>query len=295
MTRAARHTSGDTAGVTLSHPDKRLFPDDALTKRDLADYYDRVAEAMLPHLSGRPLTLERYPFGIDAKGFIQKDTSRGAPAWLPRIEATTLDGRQVRYALADSRRVLDWLVNQNAITWHVWCSRAPRLARPDVCVIDVDPPTDDPPRLRAAMAIVRETLDDLRQPSWVKTTGSRGYHVVVRPGPRATFRTSAALAASIADALVARRPDEFTRAAHIRARRGRIFVDIGRNHAGATFAAPYTVRARGGAPVSAPCTWDEVIEGRIAPQSITVRSMPARLAALGDLWASLGERRRTPR
>lgn len=294
MARAARHPR-EAVTVALSHPDKVLFPDDGVTKRDLAAYYDQVADVLLPHLAGRPLTLERYPFGIAAKGFIQKDVSRSAPDWLARVEAPTIDGRVVRYALADSRDALRWLVNQNAIAWHVWCSRAPVLSRPDLCVIDVDPPDDDPPRLRAAMTDIAETLDDLRHPSWVKTSGSRGYHVVVRPGPRATFATSSVLAASIADALVARRPDAFTRAAHRRSRRGRIYLDVGRNHAGATFAAPYSVRARSGAPVSAPCTWDEVVGGRITSRSVTVRSLPSRLAELGDLWAPLAEHRSPPR
>lgn len=293
MPRAARRPR-DTV-VTLTHPDKQLFPADGLTKRDLAEYYAQVADVLLPHLAGRPLTLERFPYGIAAKGFIQKDIKRGAPDWLRRVEAPTVDGRVVHYALAESREALTWLVNQNAIAWHVWCSRVPTLGRPDVCVLDVDPSTDEPSRLREAMTAVRDTLEDLRHPSWVKTTGSRGYHVVVRPGPRATFASSAALAASIADALVARYPDAFTRAAHRRSRRGRIYLDIGRNHAGATFAAPYTVRARAGAPVSAPCTWDEVVEGRIDPRGVTLRTMPARLAASGDLWAALAERRHAAR
>ena len=275
----------------ITHPEKVLFPDDGITKGELAAYYDAVAPVMLPHLRRRPITMERFPGGIGAKGFIQKDVVRGFPAWLARVEAPKKGGT-VHYALAGNRRSLQWLANQNAVTLHVWPSRAPRIDRPDLCVLDLDPSRDHPGSLRGAMRALREVLDGLGLASWVKTSGSKGYHVVVPLPPRATFATSAALADRVAGMLVERLPDHLTQAFSKAERGGRIYIDTARNRPGATFAAAYTVRARPGAPVSAPCTWEEIEQGAAEPRAFTLRTMAGRLASVGDLWAELGRTRR---
>ena len=274
----------------ITHPDKVLFPDDGITKGDLAAYYDAVADVMLPHVRRRLVTMERYPNGIGAKGFIQKDVSKGFPAWLKRVEAPKKGG-VVHYPLANDRRSLQWFANQNTVTLHVWPSRAPRIDRPDLCVLDLDPSRDEPERLREAMAEVRTLLDELGHRSWVKTSGSKGFHVVVPLASRATFHDSATLAEKMAGILVERRPHDLTREFSKADRGDRIFIDTGRNRAGATFAAAYTVRAKPGAPVSAPCTWEEVAAGTAQPQTFTLATMPARLAQVGDLWADLVPRR----
>lgn len=275
----------------ITHPEKVLFPDDGITKGELAAYYDAVAPVMLPHLRRRPITMERFPGGIGAKGFIQKDVVKGFPAWLARVEAPKKGGT-VHYALAGNRRSLQWLANQNAVTLHVWPSRAPRIDRPDLCVLDLDPSRDHPGSLRGAMRALREVLDGLGLASWVKTSGSKGYHVVVPLPPRATFATSAALADRVAGMLVERLPDDLTQAFSKAERGGRIYIDTARNRPGATFAAAYTVRARPGAPVSAPCTWEEIEQGAAEPRAFTLRTMAGRLASVGDLWAELGRTRR---
>jgi bifunctional non-homologous end joining protein LigD len=274
----------------ITHPEKLLFPEDGITKGDLAAYYDRVSAVMLPHLRGRPVTMERFPNGIAGKGFMHKDVVKGFPEWLERVEAPKRGGR-VHYALANDSRSLQWLANQNAITLHVWPSRAPRLDRPDVCVLDLDPSRDDPDALRVAVLALREVLDELGHTSFVKTSGSKGFHVVVPLPPRATFDDSGALAERVARILVERRPRELTQAFARADRDGRIYVDTGRNRPGATFAAAYTVRARPGAPVSAPCTWDEVDRGTVGPRTFTLGTMAERLAQLGDLWRDLVPRR----
>ena len=270
----------------ITHPEKVLFPDDGISKAELAAYYDAVAPLMLPHLRGRPVTMERFPSGIATKGFIQKDVSKGFPAWLERVAVPHKDGI-VHYPLANDARALQWIANQNAITLHVWASRAPRLERPDVCVIDLDPGRDDPKALREAMRLLHAILDELGHASWVKTSGSKGYHVVVPLGPRATFRTSGTLAGEVAKELIARAPDALTQEFSKADRKGRIYVDVGRNRPGATFATAYTVRPKPGAPVSAPCTWEEVASGAAQPQTFTLRGMAARLDAVGDLWHDL--------
>lgn len=274
----------------ITHPEKVLFPDDGITKGEVAAYYDEVAAVMLPHLRRRPITMERFPGGIGQQGFIQKDVSKGFPEWLKRIE-TPKKGGVVNYPLAGDRRSLQWLANQNAVTLHVWASRTPRLAHPDLCVLDLDPSRDDPSTLIETMRTLKSVLDELGRDSWVKTSGSKGFHVVLPMAARATFETSATLADRIAGLLVERLPGEVTQAFAKADRHGRIYIDTARNRPGATFAAAYTLRARPGAPVSAPCTWEEVLDGGVHPQSFTLRTMPARIQAVGDLWKPLGRMR----
>src|SRR6476659_9355715 len=168
--------------VTVTHPEKVLFPDDGITKGDLCAYYESIAPLMLPHVTGRPVTMERFPAGIGKKGFIHKDVAKGFPAWLERVGVERRDEKDpgtVHYALANDARSLVWMANQNSITPHVWCSRVPQLERPDVCVFDLDPPGDDSKSLRAAALAVRALLDELALPSFVKTSGSKGFHIVV--------------------------------------------------------------------------------------------------------------------
>jgi bifunctional non-homologous end joining protein LigD len=270
----------------ITHPEKVLFPDDGITKGELAAYYDAIAPVMVPHVRGRPITMERFPGGIGAKGFIQKDVVKGFPEWLKRVEAPKKGG-SVHYPLAGDRRSLQWLANQNAITLHVWPSRVPRLDRPDLCVFDLDPSRDEPDALREAMLALRAVLEELGHPSWVKTSGSKGFHAVVRMPPRATFDDSAGLADRVAGILVAQHPGALTQAFSKADRNGRIYIDTGRNRPGATFAAAYTVRARPGAPVSAPCTWEEIAQATVQPQTFTLRTMADRVARVGDLWSGL--------
>jgi bifunctional non-homologous end joining protein LigD len=270
----------------ITHPDKVLFPDDRITKGELAAYYDAIAPFMLPHLRQRPITMERFPAGIGAKGFLQKDVVKGFPAWLKRVEAPKRGGT-VHYAIAGDRRSLAWLANQNTIAMHVWTSRAPRLDRPDICVFDLDPSREDPDVLRTVLLGLRDLLDELGHPSWVKTSGSKGFHVAVRLKARATFEDSSRLASRVADAFVQRYPKLLTMEFSKADRRGRIFVDIGRNRAGATFVAAYSVRPKPGAPVSAPCTWEEIERGAVGPQTFTLRTMAARVATVGELWAGV--------
>ena len=270
----------------ITHPDKVLFPDDGITKGEVAAYYDRIAPTMLPHLRRRPITMERFPAGIGAKGFLQKDVVKGVPAWLKRVEAPKKGGT-VHYALAGDRRSLAWLANQNTIALHVWASRAPRLDRPDICVFDLDPSREDADALRTAVLGLRDVLTELGHRSWVKTSGSKGFHVVVRLTARSTFGDSSRLASRVADTLVERFPKLLTQEFSKADRHGRILVDIGRNRAGATFAAAYSVRAKPGAPVSAPCTWEEVERGDVHPQTFTLRAMAKRVEEVGDLWAGV--------
>jgi bifunctional non-homologous end joining protein LigD len=270
----------------VSHPEKVLFPGDGITKGELATYYETVAPLILAHVHNRPVTMERYPSGIGRPGFMHKDVSRGFPDWLQRVEVPKKGG-VVHHALITEERSLVWMANQNCITPHVTCSRVPELDTPDLCVFDLDPSRDDPDDLRTAALMVREVLVECGLSSWVKTSGSKGYHIVVPLDRSAGFDEAFTFAFDVGRLLAQRAQDLFTQE-FLKADRGdRILVDTGRNGFGATFAAPYAVRPKDGAPVSAPCTWDEVERGEALPQTFNLRNLPGRLEMTGDLWAEL--------
>jgi bifunctional non-homologous end joining protein LigD len=279
----------------ITHPEKVLFPDDGITKGELAAYYEAIAPLMLPHIRARPITMERYPAGIGKKGFIQKDVSKGFPAWLERVEVPKKDGT-VHHPIVSDVRSLLWITNQNCITPHVWTSRAPNLYRPDICVFDLDPSRDDEPDvLRAAALLLRDLLDEVGLPSWVKTSGSKGFHIVVPLDGKTGTGEVAGFAHRIGTILVERDPRRLTQEFSKADRGGRILVDTGRNGYSATFAAAYAVRPKPGAPVSAPCTWEEVERGKVGPRSFTLKTMPGRAREVGDLWSEMSRRRRSLR
>jgi bifunctional non-homologous end joining protein LigD len=273
----------------ITHPEKVLFPDDGITKGELAAYYEAIAPVMLPHIHARPITMERYHRGIAEKGFFQKDVTRGFPEWLQRVEVPKKGGTVHHPLVCDARSLL-WLANQNCITPHVWASRAPDLYHPDICVFDLDPSADEPEVLRAAALALRDLLAELGLSSWVKTTGSKGFHIVVPLDGEAEIAAVAQFAHAVGTLLVRRDPDHLTQEFSKADRGRRILVDTGRNGWSATFAAAYAVRAKPGAPISAPCTWEELERGAVGPRSFTLRAMAGRIAAVGDLWSEIYHR-----
>ena len=270
----------------ITHPEKVLFPDCGITKGEMCAYYELVAPLMLPHIAGRPVTLERFHKGIGEKGFFQKNTVKGAPEWLERVPVPHSEG-VVNYAVVRDVRGIIWLANQNCITPHVWTSRVPDLFHPDLCVFDLDPLVDDPSVLRAAVLLLRDFLAELGLVSYVKTSGSKGFHVVVALDGSADWGQVARFAHAVGRALVRRDPDHLTQEFYKADRGGRILIDTGRNELGATYAATYAVRPKPNAPISAPCTWDEVESGEVGPRSFTLRGMARRLETHDDVWATL--------
>jgi bifunctional non-homologous end joining protein LigD len=274
----------------ITHPEKVMFPDDGITKGDLAAYYETVAAVMLPHITGRPITMERYPAGIGKKGFWQKDVSKGFPEWLERVKVPKKDGVVHHPVITDERSLL-WVANQNTITQHVWISRVPELYHPDICVFDLDPSTDDPAAVRQAALGLRDLLLELGMTSWIKTTGGKGFHIVVPLDGKAKMDEVERFANQVGRVFVSLAPDHLTQAFNKVDRKGRIYVDTGRNGYSATFAAAYTVRAKKGAPVSAPCTWAEIEKGKVDPDTFNLRNMPARIKKTGDIWADMLRKR----
>jgi bifunctional non-homologous end joining protein LigD len=217
---------------------------------------------------------------------MQKDVSKGFPDYLERVEVPKKEG-SVHYPLINDARSLLWLANQNCITAHVWTARVPTLHAPDLCVFDLDPAQDQADVLRGAALAVRALLDELGLRSWIKTSGSKGYHIAVPLDGASDYDQVWQFAHAVGAVLVKRDPEIWTQEFLKSERGGRILIDTGRNGQGATFAAAYTVRPRPGAPVSAPCTWEELEAAKVAPQSFTLRNMTERLAAVGDLWSEL--------
>jgi bifunctional non-homologous end joining protein LigD len=202
------------------------------------------------------------------------------------VEVPKRDGT-THYPVVSDLRSLLWLANQNCITPHVWCSRLPDLMQPDLCVFDLDPSHDEPDVLRAAVIAVRDLLAELGMRSWLKTSGSKGFHVMVPVDRATTYEQCWRFAHGVAIVLVKRDPAHLTLEFIKTDREGRILIDVGRNGPGATFAAAYALRPRRGAPVSAPCTWQELERGEVGPQTFTLKTMAQRLERAGDIWSDL--------
>jgi len=277
----------------ITHPEKVLFPDAGITKGELASYYETIAPVMLPHLRRRPITMERFHRGIGSPGFFQKDVIKGFPEWLERVEVPK-HGGTVHHPIANNTRSLLWLANQNSITIHVWPSRTPNLYNPDICIFDLDPSKeDDVGTLVKAALNLRDLLSELGLPSWIKTSGSKGFHIAVPLDGKSDFGAVARFAHMVGKISVQRDPDNLTQEFSKVDRGGRILVDTGRNGYSATYAATYTVRAKPGAPVSAPCTWEELEKGNLGPRTFTLRTMAQRVSDVGDLWADLLKKKRS--
>ncbi|MCX4743898.1 non-homologous end-joining DNA ligase [Streptomyces antibioticus] len=284
--------------VEVHRPGKVLLPGlrdgEACTKADLVAYYSAAAEFMLPHLRGRPLMLERYPDGLDGPRFMQKNTPDHYPEWVTRVEMPK-EGGTVRHLVCDDPATLVLLADQACLTLHRWLSRADRPDRPDLMVFDLDPAgtgtdTDDFAPVREAARRVHALLDRLGLPCAPMTTGSRGLHVVVPLERRHDFDEVRAFARDAAELLVAEHPDRLTVAARKKDRGDRLYLDVQRNAYAQTVVAPYTVRARPGAPVATPFDWEQLDDPGLGPRRWNVAD--ALEQARTRPWAELGGRGR---
>jgi bifunctional non-homologous end joining protein LigD len=276
-----------TEDVKLSHPDKVLFPEDGLTKADLAGHYARVAGAMLPHVRERPMNLWRWNSGIQGERVVQQSLPKGAPDWVARVEVPRRKGGNIYHGVINDARTLRWLAQQNCITPHVWNSRRDKLDRPDRIVFDLDPTEDDFGLVREGALAVAAVLRELEVTPFAMVSGSRGIHVYAPLKRTRTADEIRAAAQTIAERVVERRPDTLTTAWRKEKRDGKILVDVARNTYGQTVVAPYAVRALPGAPVATPVAWDEVAAPALHPQQFKLREMGERLRAAGDPWAEL--------
>lgn len=274
----------DGREIEISRPEKVLFPEDGITKGDLIEYYARIAPHILPHLRDRPLTLERYPNGIHSKRFFQKEVSSYFPSWIRTVTVPKARGT-VTHVVCNDTATLVYLANQACITPHISLSRIDKLDVPDQLVFDLDPQGADFEPVRTAALDFKQLLDQLALPAFLKTTGSRGLHVVVPLRRRETYDAVRAFAREVAAFIVGQAPQDRTLEQLKANRGGRMFIDINRNGYAQLVAAAYAVRALNGAPVSAPLAWSELRKQNLRANSFTIRNLFQRLETVPDPWA----------
>jgi len=276
--------------VTLTHPERVLYPKSKITKQELADYYQAVSAPMIHALHGRPLSLEHSNQGIGHPSWFHQNLGKEAPEWLPTVDTPTRTGsrKSVRHLVANTPEALRWLAQMSALTVHMWSSREGSLEQPDWVVFDLDPAKGKgiEQAIEAAL-VMRRLLDNLELPSYPKTSGKRGIHLFIPLAPGHTHEQAAEFACNVAAAVSSKVPD-FTVDRPLDQRRGRLYLDCMQNAYGKTMVAPYSPRAIEGAPVSAPLKWSEVTR-KLDPLAYTIRTMPARLAKVGDLFAPVLE------
>ncbi|MBI1789500.1 MAG: DNA ligase D [Acidobacteria bacterium] len=276
----------DGTRVKFTNLNKVFYPREGYTKRDLVNYYDAVSEYILPHLEGRPLSLKRYPDGIDGPYFFQKDSPVSFPSWL-RFEQVFSEHNQapIRFVLAQDRASLLYLANLGCIDQNPWMSRAGSLETPDFILIDLDPYECSYDRIVEAAQLVKEKLDRIGLCGYPKTTGGDGMHIYIPLAPLYSYEQSKTFAEILGTIIAGERPDLFTTPRSVAKReKGKVYFDYLQNGHGKTIAAPYVLRAHPGAPVSTPLDWSEVARG-LAPQQFHIRNAPERFARLGDLFA----------
>lgn len=279
-------TALDGHQFEISNADKVFFPDDGITKGQLIQYYLKIAPVMLPHLQDRPLSFQRFPDGIGGEGFYQKSTPEYYPPWikrapLPGEKETTL------YATADSRAALVYFTQQAVITHHTWLSRTDKPDNPDLIIFDLDPQAHDFSSIRQAAFGLRDMLSELGLTSYVKTTGSRGLHIAVPIDRKANFDRVKTFAHEVAVLLEKRHPEALTTEIRITKRGTRIFIDTARNNYAQTAVAPYSVRARKGATVAVPITWEELEDESLNSASYDIKTIFELLSRRPDPWLGI--------
>jgi bifunctional non-homologous end joining protein LigD len=273
--------------IDISNKEKIFFPEAKITKGDLVDYYRRVAKIMLSHLRGRPLAMHRHPDGIEGEGFFQKDVPDYFPAWINRVKTPRKEGGEIDSVVCDNAATLVYLANQACITPHVWLSRRDKLDYPDQLIFDLDPPAEDFAPVRFAAKALHDFLSELGLSAFVKTTGSRGLHVLVPLDRRHDFDTTRKFAQDVAHVLAHRYPKLLTIEPRKDKRRDRLYLDTGRNSYAQHAVAPYAVRAIEGAAIATPLSWEELADSKLTAQSFNIKNIFQRLSRKSDPWKNL--------
>jgi len=275
----------------LTHPDRVLYPDQGITKRELAQYYEQIADWILPHLKGRPLTLVRCPQGAQQECFYQRHPRAAAREPIQSITVRE-KGKPVKYLSVDCRAGIIALVQLGALELHTWGSRTPRLECPDRIIFDLDPgPNVGWEQIRKGAEALRQLLDEMDLHAFVKTTGGKGVHVVAPITAKHTWKLVGQFSRAIAERVVQADPEHYTATMAKAKRTGKIFIDYLRNNRSATAVSAYSTRARAGATVSMPLRWEDLAEDRRA--HFTIRTVPEYLAgATKDAWPDYESARR---
>jgi bifunctional non-homologous end joining protein LigD len=277
--------------VKLSSPDRVLFPEDGITKGDLFEYYERVGPTIVPHLRDRPFTMKRYREGISAPGFFQKQAPKGMPDWIPTRQFRTWpregESRLVDFPLVNSTEAVLWMVQMHCIDMNAWYSRVDKPDRPDFVLFDLDPPDDGFELAIEVAHLIRELLEELDLPGYVKTSGADGIHVVAPITRRSTFGQTYDFAEQVSRLLEERHPGKVT-TEWLKKKREGVLVDHRQNGHGKTIASVYSVRPKPGAPVSTPLRWEELTPG-IRPRDFGMEEALRRIEEHGDLFVPVLE------
>ncbi len=271
--------------IEIPRPDKVLFSRERLTKRDLVEYYARVAPRMLPFLAHRPVSMERFPDGVGKPGFYEKRAPRHFPAWIPRVQVRLRAGGRQQQVMVNNAATLIYLAGQACITPHVWLSRADRLDHPDRMIFDLDPSGVPFQHVVEVARRLRAMLRSRRLPAFVLATGGKGLHVWVPLARRQPFDRVREVARALADELASEDPDLATTETRRAKRRGLVFIDYLRNAYGQTAVPPYAVRALPRAPVAVPLSWSELGRRDYSADPFTIRTVGRRLGRAGNPWA----------
>lgn len=282
-----KRTYGKTE-VELSNLDKVFFPEHGYTKGDLVDYYEKIADIMLPHIEGRPLTMIRFPNGIEDKRFFQKDAPDYFPDWIAKKSFEKKEGGSTNYVICNDKASLVYLTNQACITPHIWLSKEDKPDHPDRMIFDLDPSKEGFDAVKEAAFSIRELLEDeLGLPVFLMTTGSRGLHLVTPLKRNHDFDEVRDFAQQAAKYLEQKYPETMTTAARKEKREDRLFLDVARNASAQTSVAPYAVRPIEGAPVATPIDWDELKKPDLSAQSYTIKNIFRRLGSKEDPWKDI--------
>lgn len=274
--------------VAITSPDRILFPKDKITKLELIDYYEKIAPTMLLYMKNRILTMQRFPEGIAGESFYQKDIPEYFPAWIKRVPVARSDGGIVHYMVCENVAGLVYLANAACITPHLFLSKIDKLHYPDQMIFDLDPSKkNDFATVKKVAWIIKDVLEALGLVPFVKTTGSRGVHVQVPLTRKQTYDEVKKFARSIAELIVGHYPALTTLEMRKAKRGGKIFIDYLRNAFTATAVAPYAVRAREGAPIAMPITWEDLKKPSLNPQSYTIKNVFKSLDEQGDAWKDM--------
>ena len=270
--------------LKFTHLSKIYWPDDKVTKRDMFNYYYKIAEYILPYLKDRPMSLNRFPGGIKSKGFYQKDVTGKAPDWAKTFAHTTDEGKHNQYLLGDDEATLLWMASLGCIEMNPWFSRAQSPDNPDYCVIDLDPDKSNTfDQVITVAQEVKKVLDEIGVESFCKTSGSTGIHIYLPLGAAYTYDQSQMFARIIVNHVNEQLPDFTSVERMIADRKGKMYLDFLQNRPGATIACPYSLRPKPGATVSMPLHWDEVKHG-LKMQDFTIFNAADRLKETGDLF-----------
>lgn len=280
LVRIGRHE------ISITRPEKVLFPEDGITKGELIEYYAHIAPRILPHLRERPLTLERYPDGIHKQRIFQKEVSSYFPKWIRRVSVKKVGG-VVNHLVCNDTATLVYIANQACVTPHIFPSRIDKVNVPDQMIFDLDPQGENFELVRATAQAFKQLLDELELPAYLKTTGSRGLHIVVPLQRREEFDAVRDFARRLAQIVVSQAPGERTLES-LKANRGdRVFIDTNRNAYAQLVAPAYAVRARKGAPVSLPLSWSDLKKKNLRSDGATIRTIFQTLDKVADPWADL--------